>query len=94
MTKPKNDRREQTKIVGFKMPEPRQDHVPPEQRLAEHKASKAHIGPDPGGTVRVTMRNQRGGEKGAEAPLVRGLYDIANQSKSKRRNRRSKEDKS
>jgi hypothetical protein len=76
---------------GFKLPdEVRSDGVSPAARLAEHLRSKAHRGPDAGGTVRVTMRNKLGGEKGAEAPLVRGLYDIAN-SKRKRRPRRRKE---
>jgi len=74
---------------AFVMPEAKRDGVPPAKRLAEHLASKAHMGPDPGGTVRVTMRAKRGGEKGAEAPLVRSMYDIAN--KPTRRKRRRKE---
>jgi hypothetical protein len=66
---------------AFKMPEARKDDgVSPEQRLAEHKASKASIGPDPN-TVRLTYR----GKLGDERPLVRAMYDIANKPKRRRR---------
>jgi hypothetical protein len=41
----------------------------------------AHRGPDPGGTVRVTMRSKLVDEK----PTVRKMYDAASQPKRKRR---------
>lgn len=90
MTKPNRSRRTTPKIVGFKMPEPKRDHLSPAERLAEHKASKAHTGPDPGSTLRMIERGRRGGEKGAEAPLVRSLYDLANPKPKRRRGRRDR----
>lgn len=72
------------------MPPSRPDHLTPAERLAEHKASKAHIGPDPGGRVRVVMRNKLGGEKGAEAPLVRAMYDTTTKPKRRRRRKERK----
>lgn len=72
----------------FILPEAREDHLTPAERLAEHRVSKAHLGPDAGGTVRLTTR----GKLGDESQLVRGMYDIAN--KPKRRSRRRKEHKS
>ena len=74
----------------FVLPEAREDHLTPAERLAEHKESKAAIGPRGDNSVRVAIRGKMGGEKGAEAPLVRSMYDIAN-TKPKRRRRRSKE---
>lgn len=57
----------------------RQPPFDPAERLRLHKASVAHRGPDPGGTVRVTMRNKLGDEK----PTVRKMYDKT--AKPKRR---------
>lgn len=60
----------------------RQPPFDPAQRLALHKASLAHRGPDPGGTVRVTMRNKL---PGGEAAIVRAMYDKTAKPKRRRR---------
>lgn len=86
MSKPNKQPSRQYEKRRFVMGDSREDHLTPAERLAEHKASKAHIGPD-GGTVRLTLRAKLDNE----APVVRAMYDIANASKSKRRRRRRKD---
>ena len=92
MTKPKEQASKDAEIrrPGFILPEYREDHLTPAERLAEHLASKKNIGPGGRTTVRAHMRSKRGGEKGAEAPLVRSLYDIANTKPRRRRRRKGK----
>lgn len=54
-----------------------EDHLTPEQRLAEHKASKV---PGPhGNTVRLRLRLI-----GDERPLVRSMYDRTSKPKRKK----------
>jgi hypothetical protein len=52
------------------------------QRMAQHRASKAHLGPDPH-TTRLQIRSKIGQE--AEAKLVRGMYDRAEKPRKRRR---------
>lgn len=87
MTEPKTAPSDAPENRRFKMPEPKRDGLSPAERLAEHRASKARRGPDPG-TLRLRIRAELGGEKGAEAPLVRKLYDKTTRTKQKRRRRK------
>ena len=64
---------------------PKPDHLKPEERLAQHQASVHHRGPNPGGTVRVTMRNRLGDEK----PTVRKMYDRTVKPRRRRRRKES-----
>lgn len=65
----------------FSMRETRDDHLTPAARMAEHKASMEHTGPDPGSTVRMTLREKLGDEK----PTVRKMYDRATKPKRRRK---------
>lgn len=58
----------------------RDDHLTPEQRLAEHKASKQHTGPDPH-TTRLQLRAKMGNE----APLVRAMHDRTTKPRRRRK---------
>lgn len=70
------------RLILDKIPD---DHKSPEQRMAEHKASVAHTGPNPGGTVRVTMRTKLGDER----PTVRKMYDRTTKQRRRRRRKES-----
>jgi len=64
-------------------PGPYEDNLTPAERLAEHKASLA-VRPA-GFRVRVNLRYKMDGN---EAPLVRKMYDLANEAPKRRRRRR------
>jgi hypothetical protein len=57
-----------------------EDHKTPDERMAEHKASVAHMGADPH-TTRLQIRAKLGDERA----LVRGMYDRTVKGKRGRR---------